>query len=220
MKEVGGWFEPRHRTRAVGHHLRTRHPAGQQRRRSCGHGFNGTVGRSSWKKAWGLEPPGWRTRGAQAVEVLTISPSEGTSLRDVFSGPGRLSLSLGDESDWVDEDDDIPYAAVYQLVPDLGFRHLRLKRRYHSRSSSRASSSAGSFSNAEFTELVMSSENKDADISDLFLLPALHQARLIKDQQEIDWIRKANEISSRAHEVVMRVLGKAVKGAIERGHGA
>ncbi|KAJ3718145.1 hypothetical protein C8R42DRAFT_723524 [Lentinula raphanica] len=73
-----------------------------------GHGFNGTVGRSSWKKAWGLEPPGWRTRGAQAVEVLTISPSEGTSLRDVFSGPGRLSLSLGDESDWVDEDDDIP----------------------------------------------------------------------------------------------------------------
>ncbi|KAJ3720435.1 hypothetical protein C8R42DRAFT_670720 [Lentinula raphanica] len=76
-----------------------------------GHGFNGTVGRSSWKKAWGLEPPGWRTRGAQAVEVLTISPSEGTSLRDVFSGPGRLSLSLGDESDWVDEDDDIPYAA-------------------------------------------------------------------------------------------------------------
>lgn len=78
-----------------------------------GHGFGGSVGRSSWKKAWGLEPPGWRTRGAgaQAVEVLTISPSEGTSLRDVFSGPGRLSLSVGDESDWVDEDDDIPYAA-------------------------------------------------------------------------------------------------------------
>ncbi|KAJ3738718.1 Pkinase-domain-containing protein [Lentinula detonsa] len=75
------------------------------------HGYGGSVGRSSWKKAWGLEPPGWRTRGAQAVEVLTISPSEGTSLRDVFSGPGRLSLSLGDESDWVDEDDDIPYAA-------------------------------------------------------------------------------------------------------------
>ncbi|KAF9063017.1 hypothetical protein BDP27DRAFT_1335869 [Rhodocollybia butyracea] len=77
-----------------------------------GHGFGGSLGRSSWKKAWGLEPPGWRTRGAgaQAVEVLTISPSEGASLRDVFSGPGRLSLSVGDESDWIDEDDDIPYA--------------------------------------------------------------------------------------------------------------
>ncbi|KAJ3755989.1 metallopeptidase family M24-domain-containing protein [Lentinula raphanica] len=68
---------------------------------------------------------------------------------------------------------------------------------------------------AEFTELVMSSENKDAGISDLFLLPALHQARLIKDQQEIDWIRKANEISSRAHEVVMRVLGKAKEAEAE-----
>jgi len=75
-------------------------------------GYSGSVGRSSWKKSWGSEPPGWRTRGAvtQAVEVLTISPSEGTSLRDVFSGPARLSLSMGDESDWVDEDDDIPYA--------------------------------------------------------------------------------------------------------------
>ncbi|KAF5391001.1 hypothetical protein D9757_003970 [Collybiopsis confluens] len=71
----------------------------------------GSIGRSSWKKAWGLEPPGWRTRGAQAVEVLAISPSEGASLRDVFSGPARLSLNLGDESDWVDEEDDVPYAA-------------------------------------------------------------------------------------------------------------
>ncbi|KAJ4474351.1 Pkinase-domain-containing protein [Lentinula aciculospora] len=85
-----------------------------------GHGYGGSVGRSSWKKAWGLEPPGWRTRGAQAVEVLTISPSEGTSLRDVFSGPGRLSLSLGDESDWVDEDDDIPYAAGLGQMPLIG----------------------------------------------------------------------------------------------------
>ncbi|KAJ3874231.1 Creatinase/aminopeptidase [Lentinula edodes] len=72
----------------------------------------------------------------------------------------------------------------------------------------------------EFTDLVMSSDSKDAAISDLFLLPALHQARLFKDEYEISLIRKANEISSRAHEVVMRVLGKAVKGAIERGPGA
>lgn len=72
----------------------------------------------------------------------------------------------------------------------------------------------------EYTDLVLSPENKDAAISDLFLLPALHQARLIKDEAEIVLIRKANEISSRAHEVVMRVLGKAVKGAIEQGPGA
>ncbi|KAJ3927584.1 MAG: Pkinase-domain-containing protein [Lentinula lateritia] len=85
-----------------------------------GHGYGGSLGRSSWKKAWGLEPPGWRTRGAQAVEVLTISPSEGTSLRDVFSGPGRLSLSLGDESDWVDEDDDVPYAAGLGQMTVIG----------------------------------------------------------------------------------------------------
>ncbi|KAE9406908.1 Creatinase/aminopeptidase [Gymnopus androsaceus JB14] len=72
----------------------------------------------------------------------------------------------------------------------------------------------------EFTSLVLSPEHKDAAISDLFLLPALHQARLIKDEEEIALIRKANQISSRAHEVVMRVLGKAVKGSNERGPGA
>ncbi|KIY72306.1 Pkinase-domain-containing protein [Cylindrobasidium torrendii FP15055 ss-10] len=68
----------------------------------------GSMSRSSWKKSWGLEPPGWQTRTAHhPVEVLSISPPavEGpASLRDVFSG--RPSLSLGDESDWVDEDDD------------------------------------------------------------------------------------------------------------------
>ncbi|KAI6024242.1 Creatinase/aminopeptidase [Pisolithus marmoratus] len=53
------------------------------------------------------------------------------------------------------------------------------------------------------------------------LLPALHQTRLIKDAFEIALIRKANEISSRAHEVVMRVLGLAVQGKIKQdsGHG-
>jgi Xaa-Pro dipeptidase len=43
------------------------------------------------------------------------------------------------------------------------------------------------------------------------LLPALHRARLIKDESEIALIRKANAISSRAHETVMRVLGSAVR---------
>ena len=55
-----------------------------------------------------MEPPGWQSRTAHLpVEVLVISPAtEPVSLRDVFSG--RQSLSMGDESDWVDEDDDIP----------------------------------------------------------------------------------------------------------------
>ncbi|KIK03275.1 hypothetical protein K443DRAFT_676947 [Laccaria amethystina LaAM-08-1] len=74
-----------------------------------GYGYGGTVGKSSWKKSWGLEPPGWQSRTAHLpVEVLAISPAnEQTSIRDVFSGRHSLSLG-GDESDWVDEDDDIP----------------------------------------------------------------------------------------------------------------
>ncbi|KAG8712866.1 hypothetical protein FRC11_013968 [Ceratobasidium sp. 423] len=43
-----------------------------------------------------------------------------------------------------------------------------------------------------------------------YLLPALHSTRLIKDEYEIELIRQANAISSRAHEVIMRVLGKDV----------
>ncbi|KAF9465933.1 hypothetical protein BDZ94DRAFT_1188502 [Collybia nuda] len=72
------------------------------------HGYGGSFGRSSWKKSWGLEPPGWQSRTAHLpIEVLAISPAtEPVSIRDVFSG--RQSLNLGDESDWVDEDDDIP----------------------------------------------------------------------------------------------------------------
>ncbi|KAF8066708.1 Pkinase-domain-containing protein [Lyophyllum atratum] len=72
------------------------------------HGYQHSFGRSSWKKAWGLEPPGWQSRTAHVpIEVLAISPAtEPMSIRDVFSG--RQSLSMGDESDWVDEDDDVP----------------------------------------------------------------------------------------------------------------
>jgi len=44
-----------------------------------------------------------------------------------------------------------------------------------------------------------------------YLLTAIHQARLTKDEYEISLIRKANHISSRAHEVVMRLLGQGVK---------
>ncbi|KAF7313859.1 Serine/threonine-protein kinase MARK2 [Mycena chlorophos] len=78
--------------------------------------FNGSIGRTSWKKSWGLEPPGWQTRTAHIpIEVLAMSPvTDGATLRDVFSGGNRHGLGLstvnsfGDESDWVDEDDDIP----------------------------------------------------------------------------------------------------------------
>ncbi|KAJ7182737.1 Pkinase-domain-containing protein [Mycena crocata] len=80
--------------------------------------FNGSMGRSSWKKSWGLEPPGWQSRTTHLpIEVLAMSPiSDVTTIRDVFSGGGRHGLGLGavglgsggDESDWVDEDDDIP----------------------------------------------------------------------------------------------------------------
>lgn len=65
----------------------------------------------------------------------------------------------------------------------------------------------------DFTQLKLSP-------TDDFLLPALHQARLIKTEYEITQVRKANEISSRAHEVVMRMLGRAVIGMIQREPGA
>ncbi|KIJ67305.1 hypothetical protein HYDPIDRAFT_165961 [Hydnomerulius pinastri MD-312] len=54
---------------------------------------------------------------------------------------------------------------------------------------------------------------------DAHLLNALHKTRLIKDDYEIAMIRKANDISSRAHEVVMRVLGMAVQGKIKKSGG-
>ena len=69
----------------------------------------------------------------------------------------------------------------------------------------------------EYTQKVLSS---DGAVTDLYLLSALHQTRLIKDADEIAAIKHANEISSRAHEVVMRVLGKAVKGKIQTEAGA
>ncbi|PFH49151.1 hypothetical protein AMATHDRAFT_76332 [Amanita thiersii Skay4041] len=60
-------------------------------------------------------------------------------------------------------------------------------------------------------------KEQGVEVSDTYLLSALQTARITKDEAEIALIRKANEISSRAHEVVMRVLGKAVKGKIEKG---
>ena len=70
----------------------------------------------------------------------------------------------------------------------------------------------------ELTQPILATE--DGAVTDAYLLSALHHARLKKDQDEIAEIKQANEISSRAHEVVMRVLGQAVKGKLQAGPGA
>ena len=48
------------------------------------------------------------------------------TIRDVFSG--KQSLSLGDESDWIDEDDDVPAFAGGLGVWGLAQWHSRLTR--------------------------------------------------------------------------------------------
>lgn len=68
----------------------------------------------------------------------------------------------------------------------------------------------------EHVELIL----RTTAITDLYLLSALHCSRLIKDAAEIKAIKHANAISSRAHEVVMRVLGLAVRGKIAQDTGA
>jgi hypothetical protein len=76
-----------------------------------------TSSRSSWKKSWGLEPPGWQTRTARVpIEVLSISPAADTAvLRDVFTG--RPSLSPEDEDEWVDVDDEPGYMGGVGQTP-------------------------------------------------------------------------------------------------------
>ena len=67
----------------------------------------------------------------------------------------------------------------------------------------------------EYTQSVLAPENEGGAVTDLYLLSALQHARLTKDEDEIAAIKHANQISSRAHEVVMRVLGMAVKGGLQ-----
>jgi len=86
--------------------------------------LTGSTGRSSWKKAWGVEPPGWRMRVARpmTVEVLSVSPApeNPTNIRDVFSGRPSLSVGHDDESDWVDEDENTPYVGGLGQLPSAG----------------------------------------------------------------------------------------------------
>ncbi|KAF5349943.1 hypothetical protein D9756_009213 [Leucocoprinus leucothites] len=73
----------------------------------------------------------------------------------------------------------------------------------------------------QLPELALSALSpNNATVEEQYLLPALQRTRLIKDSDEIALIKKANEISSRAHETVMRVLGLAVKNKIAREEGA
>lgn len=69
-------------------------------------------------------------------------------------------------------------------------------------------------------ELITAAVSLQVKVTDEYLLPAMHQARLLKTPEELELIKRANEISSRAHETVMRVLGAAVRGAITKGEGA
>ena len=77
--------------------------------------------RSSWKKAWGVEPPGWKSRSTEAPFEVLFTDDPRTSVRDVFSG--RPSLNLGDEDDWVDEDDDAPFAGGLGQMPISNSSH-------------------------------------------------------------------------------------------------
>ena len=56
------------------------------------------------------------------------------------------------------------------------------------------------FSSGQFTDIN----------TEQYFLTAVHRARLIKTDAEIALMRRANQISSRAHEVVMRLLGQGV----------
>ncbi|KAH9042595.1 hypothetical protein EDB85DRAFT_1885852 [Lactarius pseudohatsudake] len=80
-------------------------------------GSTSTSSRSSWKKSWGLEPPGWQTRTARLpIEVLSVSPAgDSTVLRDVFTG--RQSLSPDDDDEWVDVDDEPGYMGGVGQTP-------------------------------------------------------------------------------------------------------
>jgi len=70
----------------------------------------------------------------------------------------------------------------------------------------------------EYMATIVTSETHTA--TDAYLLSSLHKTRLIKDENEVAMLQRANDISSRAHETVMRVLGNAVQGKILQAKGA
>jgi hypothetical protein len=70
-----------------------------------------SIGRSSWKRAWGVEPPGWSSRAIHAtvIETIILDDRKSAHVRDVFA-KGGSQADDGDEDDWEDEDDDVPFA--------------------------------------------------------------------------------------------------------------
>lgn len=70
----------------------------------------------------------------------------------------------------------------------------------------------------EYMATIVTSETHTA--TDAYLLSSLHKTRLIKDENEVAMLQRANDISSRAHETVMRVLGNAVQGKVLQAKGA
>lgn len=98
---------------------------------------NGSLGlsasRSSWKKSWGPEPPGWAHRAAHPGVVIEVldSRSAKTGVRDVFAGGGKSGVPPGttspgdDEDDWSDVDEEVVYVgglgqlgSGHNLVPN------------------------------------------------------------------------------------------------------
>ena len=70
-----------------------------------------SIGRSSWKRAWGIEPPGWSSRAIHAtvIETIILDDRKPGHVRDVFA-KGGSQADDGDEDDWEDEDDGVPFA--------------------------------------------------------------------------------------------------------------
>ncbi|KAI0031103.1 Creatinase/aminopeptidase [Vararia minispora EC-137] len=79
---------------------------------------------------------------------------------------------------------------------------------------------SGKFPDLSNELITLAKAGPGAHVTDAYALEALGRARLTKDPEEIDRIRKANSISSRAHETVMRVLGQGVRGLIQQSQGA
>ena len=65
-------------------------------------------GGSSWKKSWGVEPPGWSSRSTHLpVEISIVSSTDThTSIRDVFATNKPTSMSFEDDDEWEDEEDE------------------------------------------------------------------------------------------------------------------
>ena len=79
-----------------------------------------SIGRSSWKRAWGVEPPGWSSRATHAtvIETIILDDRKSGHVRDVFAKGGG-QVDDGDEDDWEDEDDDVPFAGGVGQPPGL-----------------------------------------------------------------------------------------------------